>query len=81
MDTVTTVNLVLCIIIVVLAIVVYTNKKSRIALYIGFTFALYGISHILNLTLPGPSLTGVVLIIRIIGYLIIIFALYKLWKP
>ena len=40
LDLVTTMNLVLCVVIVALAIVAYTSKKSRIAMYIGVAFGL-----------------------------------------
>ena len=81
MDTTTIVNLVLCVVIVVLAIVAYINKKSRIAMYIGVAFALYGISHFMTLIGLATSLTDVLLVVRTLGYLVIIFALYKIWKP
>ena len=81
MDTVTMMNLVLCVVIVALAIVAYTSKKSRIAMYIGAAFALYGISHLMTLVGLATSLTDVLLIVRTLGYLVIIFALYKIWKP
>jgi hypothetical protein len=81
LDTTTIMNFVLCVVIVALAIVAYTSKKSRIAMYIGVAFALFGISHLMNLIGPGSSLTDVLLIIRTLAYLIVIFALYKVWKP
>jgi len=81
LDTITTMNFVLCVVIVALAIVAYSSKRSRIALYIGVAFGLFGISHLVNLVGLGPALTDVLLIIRTIAYLIVIFALYKVWKP
>ncbi len=81
MDTTAIVNLVLCVVIVALAIVAYTSKKSRIAIYIGIAFALYGVSHLMTLIGLAQSLTDVLLIVRTLGYLIIIFALYKILKP
>ena len=81
LDLVTTMNLVLCVVIVALAIVAYTSKKSRIAMYIGAAFALYGVSHLMTLIGLATSLTDVLLVVRTLGYLVIIFALYKIWKP
>jgi len=81
LDTITTMNLVLCVVIVALAILAYNRKKSRIALYIGVAFGLFGISHLVSLIGLGPSLTNALLVIRTLGYLIVIFALYKVWKP
>ena len=81
MDTTTIVNLALCVVVVALAIVAYTSKKSRIAMYIGIAFALYGVSHLMTLIGLATSLTDVLLVVRTLGYLVIIFALYKIWKP
>jgi len=81
LDAITVMNFLLCVVIVALAIVAYTSNKSRIALYIGAAFALFGISHFVNLVALGASFTEVLLVIRTLGYLIVIFALYKLWKP
>jgi len=74
-------NFVLCVVIVALAIMAYNSKKSMIALYIGAAFGLYGISHIMTLIGLATSLTDVLLVVRTLGYLVIIFALYKIWKP
>jgi hypothetical protein len=81
LDPITTMNFVLCVVIVALAIVAYSSKKSTITLYIGFAFGLFGISHFVNLIGLGSSLTNELLVIRTLAYLIVIFALYKLWKP
>ena len=81
MDTITIMNFVLCVVIVALAIVAYNSKKSMIALYIGAAFGLFGISHLVNLIGPATSLADVLLVVRTLGYLVIIFALYKIWKP
>jgi len=80
LDPITTMNFVLCVVIVALAIVAYSSKKSRIALYFGVAFSLFGISHLVNLLGLGPALTNVLLVIRTLAYLIVIFALYKVWK-
>jgi predicted membrane protein len=81
LDTTTIINLVLSVVIVALAIVAYTSKKSKIAMYIGAAFALFGISHLMTLIGLDVALAYVLLIIRTLAYLIIIFALYKIWKP
>jgi hypothetical protein len=66
---------------VALAIVAYNSKKNMIALYIGAAFGLFGISHLVNLIGLEAELTDLLLIVRTLGYLIVIFALYKVWKP
>ena len=75
------VNLVLSVVVVALAIVAYTSKKSRIAMYVGVGFALFGVSHLMALIGLAASLADVLLVVRTLGYLVIIFALYKIWKP
>jgi hypothetical protein len=74
-------NFVLCVVIVALAIVAYSSKKRMIALYVGVAFGLFGISHLVNLVGLGAALTDLLLIIRTLAYLIVIYALYKVWKP
>jgi len=81
LDTTSIVNLFLCVVVVALAIVAYTSKKSKTAMYVGITFALYGVSHIMTLSGLATSLADVLLVVRTVGYLVIIFALYKIWKP
>ena len=81
MDTTTAVNLFMCAVIVGLAIVAYFSKKSMIAMYIGVTFALYGISHIMTLMGLAQSLSDLLIIVRTLGYLVMIFVLYKILKP
>jgi hypothetical protein len=80
LDTITIMNFVLCVVIVALAIVTYSSRKSMIALYIGAAFGLFGISHLVNLIGLGSELADLLLIIRTLAYLIVIVALYKVWK-
>lgn len=82
MDPITTMNFALCIVIVALAVAAYNKKKNEVALYIGAAFALFGLSHFINLLgFGGTATTTVLVIIRTMAYLIVIFALLKLWKP
>jgi hypothetical protein len=81
LDTTTIVNLVLSVVVVALAIVVYISKKSRIAMYVGVGFALFGVSHFMTFVGLATSLVDVLLVVRTLGYLVIIFALYTIWKP
>lgn len=82
MDPTTTMNFALCIVIVALAVAAYNKKKNEVALYIGAAFALFGLSHFINLLgFGGTATTTVLVIIRTMAYLIVILALLKLWKP
>ncbi len=78
MDPVTAINLVLCIIILALGIWAYVKKKSDVALYIGIAFGLFGISHLLTLLGLAAGLTVFLIIVRLIAYLLVVFALYRI---
>ena len=72
------VNLVLCIIILVLGILGYS--KNKITLYIGIAFGLFGLSHIATIAGLKATLEGLLIGIRTLAYVLVIIALYKLWK-
>ncbi|AEG19215.1 hypothetical protein [Methanobacterium paludis] len=75
-DPVTLLNLIFCIIIVILGYWAYRKKENVIAIYIAIAFGLFGISH-LAILLGSPSSAVSLLVIRTLGYLVVIFALYK----
>ena len=75
-DPIYTVNLVLCVIIFILGCWGYRKQKDTIPLYIGIAFGLFGISHLVILFDITSSLTDVLIIIRVLAYIIVIFALY-----
>ena len=79
-DAITAMNFALCVVIVALAYLAYSKKKSDVALYLGVAFGLFGLSHFIVL-LGFGSATTVLVIIRTLGYLAVILALLKLWKP
>ena len=72
------VNLVLCIIILALGIWGYSGKKGDVPLYIGIAFGLFGISHLLTLLGLAAGLTAFIIAIRLIAYLLVVFALYRI---
>jgi len=78
MDPVITTNLVLCIIIFVLGVWGYTKKKDDVPLYIGISFGLFAVSHIITLLGLAASLTALLIPIRLIAYLLVVFALYRM---
>jgi uncharacterized membrane protein YhfC len=77
LDPITTVNLVLCIIIVLLGYWGYQKKKNSIMLYIGIAFGFFGISHLATLLGQRAALEEILIVVRTIAYLLVIFALYK----
>ena len=74
-------NFALCVVIVALAIAAYSNKKNTIALFIGAAFGLFGLSHFITLLGFAQPLITALVIIRTLAYLIIVFALLRLWRP
>lgn len=77
-NTVQSLNLVLCVAILALGYWGYTAKKNKMSLFIGIAFGLFGISHLVNILGYAVKLESIMIIIRLIGYLIVVFALYKL---
>jgi len=75
-DPIYTVNLALCIIIFILGYWGYKKQKDTMPLYIGIAFGLFGISHLVTLFGMASDLTNVLIVIRVLAYLIVIFALY-----
>jgi len=76
-DTITMVNLLLCIIIVILGYWGYKKSRSSVPLYIGIAFGFFGLSHLATLLGLRSTLEIPLIIIRTLAYLIVIFALYK----
>ncbi len=76
MDTVVLTNLILCIIILSMGIWEYIRTRSRVELYVGAAFGLFGVSHLLTLLGLSAGLTVPLIIIRLLAYLLVIFGLY-----
>ncbi len=76
MDMVTISNLVLSTIILIMGIWEYTRSQSRTVLYIGIAFGLFAITHLLSLLGLAASLSAFILVIRVLGYLTVIYAIY-----
>jgi len=94
--TVTTINLILATVILILGVWAYFKRRSDVALYktrssgtsaddkaiaipdvalyIGIAFGLYAVSHALTLAGLAARLQTLIIIIRIIGYLLVIVA-------
>ncbi len=77
MDTITLVNLILCIIIVVLGCVGFKKVKDKWPLYIAITFGLFGLSHLLTLLGLKETLEGFLIAIRTVAYLLVIYTVYR----
>jgi len=77
MDTITLVNLILCIAIVVLGCVGFRKTKDRWPLYIAISFGLFGLSHLLTLLGLKDTLEAFLITIRTIAYLLVLYTVYR----
>jgi cellulose synthase/poly-beta-1,6-N-acetylglucosamine synthase-like glycosyltransferase len=75
LDPILSVNLVLCIIIVVLGILLYRKSHSTFPLFIAAAFGLFGISHAATLLGFIASFTIFLILIQALAYLLVIYAL------
>jgi hypothetical protein len=77
MDTITLVNLILCVIIVVFGCVGYKKAKDKWPLFIAISFGLFGLSHLLTLLGLKETLTVFLIGIRTVAYLLVIYTVYR----
>jgi len=75
-DTITFINLVLCIVILVFGIVGWQRTKNPVPLYIAIAFGLFGLSHLATLFNLKDSLNTILIIIRLLAYLLVAYAVY-----
>jgi hypothetical protein len=75
------INILFCALIFVIAYFGYHKNKNSIVLLIGLAFAIFGIAHIFALFGLTKTLQNILIVIRIVGYLLVLFVLYKVWKP
>jgi len=75
-DTITFINLVLCIVILVFGIVGWQRTKNPVPLYIAIAFGLFGLSHLATLFSLKDSLNTILIIIRLLAYLLVAYAVY-----
>jgi len=75
LDPLTIINLLLSATILIFGLLGYKKSKHKLPLYVGISFGLFGVSHLVTLLGFKQVLAVVLLIIRMAAYLIIIFAL------
>jgi hypothetical protein len=76
-DPITTINLLLCIVILVFGIIGYRRSGKAFPLYIGIAFGLFGLSHLLTILGFKDSLSALLIAVRTAAYLLVAFALYR----
>jgi hypothetical protein len=75
-DTVTFINLVLCIVILVFGIIGWQRSKNLVPLYIAIAFGLFGLSHLATLLGLSASLNSLLIVIRLLAYLLVTYTVY-----
>jgi len=75
-DTMTFVNLILCIVILIFGILGYQRSKSQVVLFVGLAFGLFGLTHLATLLGLKDSLNTILIIIRTAAYLLVTYALF-----
>lgn len=69
-------NLVFAVIILILGILVFRKNKMVLALYVAIAFGLFAISH-LAVLLGAVNTEISIIVIRALGYLVVIYALVR----
>ena len=75
-DTLTFVNLFLCIVILVFGIISWQRAKSRVTLYVGIAFGLFALSHLATLFGLGTTLKAALIANRTAAYLLVTYAMF-----
>lgn len=77
LDPIYVVNLALCVAILLLGYWGYRKRRNVVPLLIGIAFGLFGISHLVTLFGLAGDWASVLIVIRVLAYLTVVFALYK----
>ena len=77
LDPVYMVNLILCVVILFLGVFGYRKKRNSAPLYVGIAFGLFGVAHLATILGLKANMEFFLITIRIIGYFLVGFALYK----
>ena len=77
MDGLEILYVVFCFIICVFGIWVYSKKKDDVPLYFGIAYGLFTVDRLISLLGLTPSWDILGIVLRIVAYLLILFALYR----
>jgi uncharacterized membrane protein YhfC len=75
LNPVTVLNFLLALVIFIIGVVAYQKTRNKTSLYIGVAFGLFAFSHLVTLLGYAQSLEWLLLVVRVISYCIIIYAL------
>jgi len=75
-NTITFINLLLCVVILIFGIIGWNKSKSRVVLYVGTAFGMFGLSHLASLLGLSSTLNVILIIVRTAAYLLVTYALF-----
>ena len=78
LDTITAINFVMCVVILILGVMAYGKKKVAMPLLVGIAFGLFAVSHLATLLGFGEAWGSFLIVVRTIAYLLVIYALFRL---
>ena len=78
-DSVTAMNLAMCVLIFVIGCLIYLKTKYQVPLCIGIAFGFFAIWNTYTLMSLG-GMAEIMVLMRIFGYLSIFYALYLTWN-
>jgi CHASE2 domain-containing sensor protein len=73
-DTLTAINLVLCVAIVAIGFMAWRRTRSGVILLVACAFGLFGLSHLASLFGLSNDLNNPLIIIRVAAYLLVVLA-------
>lgn len=74
----TMLNLFFCIIVFVFGLIGYRKSKNKIIFYISVAFGLFGIYHLLSLSLKATE--GILVAVTVLAYLAVMLPLYAIGR-
>ena len=77
MDGLAILYMVFCFIIFGFGLWVYSKTKDDVPRYIGVAFGLFAVDRLIVLLGSGPGLDILGVVLRIVAYLLVLFALYR----
>jgi len=76
--SVTLINLILAVVVLILGLWAYARRQSRAGLLVGIAFGLFAIAHFLTLVGLAGTLGTLIIGIRVLGYIAAMVAVYRL---
>jgi len=79
-EVMSTVNMVLCIMILAVGCIVYARTKNKVPFHIGVAFGLFAVTHVIAMFGVQCSFVTTVMLIKVFAYLIVLFSLREMYS-